>query len=293
MTTGYDCSDILNICLMRPIFSPTDFIQIKGRGTRKHNFTELLYDEEMKSLVKNPEKTRFKLFDFFANCEYFEEKFNYDEVLKLPTIGSISGPGPEPPKPPAGYDYTKPDFLTVIEEEEIGYNGMKIDRMFFDQFEEKVGKDDFIREHIATGEWDRVIDYMNKNIFDKPQEYFTIGKLRKSVGVDRRITIREILEKIYGLIPYFKSKDQLIDEEFEKFIIDRKPDDPAHIVAMKYFFKAYATDSKIRDIIDNKRFIDLNVTPNFSIKDYKAIPPIWRNIIPNYIKDYISLNQFM
>ena len=42
MTTGYDCPDILNLCLMRPIFSPTDFIQIKGRGTRKHNFTDQL-----------------------------------------------------------------------------------------------------------------------------------------------------------------------------------------------------------------------------------------------------------
>ena len=37
MTTGYDCEDILNISLMRPIFSPTDFIQIKGHGTRKYN----------------------------------------------------------------------------------------------------------------------------------------------------------------------------------------------------------------------------------------------------------------
>ena len=39
MTTGYDCQDILNLCLLRPIFSPTDFVQIKGRGTRKYSFT--------------------------------------------------------------------------------------------------------------------------------------------------------------------------------------------------------------------------------------------------------------
>jgi type I restriction enzyme R subunit len=39
MTTGYDCSDLLNIGLMRPVFSPSDFVQIKGRGTRKHTFT--------------------------------------------------------------------------------------------------------------------------------------------------------------------------------------------------------------------------------------------------------------
>jgi len=30
MTTGYDCPDLLNLGLFRPIFSPTDFIQIKG-----------------------------------------------------------------------------------------------------------------------------------------------------------------------------------------------------------------------------------------------------------------------
>jgi type I restriction enzyme, R subunit len=39
MTTGYDCQDILNLGLMRPIFSPTDFIQMKGRGTRKYTFS--------------------------------------------------------------------------------------------------------------------------------------------------------------------------------------------------------------------------------------------------------------
>ena len=30
MTTGYDCQDIQNLCLIRPIFSPSDFVQIKG-----------------------------------------------------------------------------------------------------------------------------------------------------------------------------------------------------------------------------------------------------------------------
>ena len=51
MTTGYDCTDILNLGLFRPIFSPTDFIQIKGRGTRKHNFLEQLFDDSLKEGV--------------------------------------------------------------------------------------------------------------------------------------------------------------------------------------------------------------------------------------------------
>ena len=48
MTTGYDCTDILNLGMFRPIFSPTDFVQIKGRGTRRHNFLDQLFDENLK-----------------------------------------------------------------------------------------------------------------------------------------------------------------------------------------------------------------------------------------------------
>ena len=198
-----------------------------------------------------------------------------------------------PPPVPTGYANPDEDKLSAMHETIIDLNGMKIDRMFFDQFENKMQKDNFIRENIGIGNWEKVIEYMNDNILNKPEEYYTIEKLRRAAGVDRRITLREILEKIYGMIPYFKSKDEKLNEEFEKFILDRKPNDPAHIVAMKYFFKAYASDSRVRDIIDNKRFNDLYVNPNFTIKDYKAIPDAWRETIPEYIKDYISLNQFM
>ncbi|MDR3665811.1 MAG: DEAD/DEAH box helicase family protein [Ignavibacteriaceae bacterium] len=293
MTTGYDCPDLLNICLMRPIFSPTDFIQIKGRGTRKHNFTEFLFDDELKPLITEPNKKKFKLFDFFANCEYFEDKYKYDEILEIPKWYRRVGPPVEPPPHPVGYENPDDDKLVIMDEKIIGLSGMKIDRMFFDQFEDKIKKDDFIRENIGIGNWEKVIEYMNDNILNKPEEYYTIEKLRRATGVDRRISMQEILEKIYGMIPYFKSKDQMVEEEFEKFILDRKPDDPAHFVAMKYFFKAYATDSRVRDIVDNKKFNDLYVNPNFTIKDYKAIPATWRETIPEYIKDYVSLNQFM
>ena len=37
---------------------------------------------ELKEVIKEPRKKAFKLFDFFANCEYFEEDFNYDQVLE-------------------------------------------------------------------------------------------------------------------------------------------------------------------------------------------------------------------
>jgi type I restriction enzyme R subunit len=79
MTTGYDCEDILNLCLCRPIFSPTDFVQIKGRGTRICDFR---YEEQ--SISKKD--LRFKMFDFFANCQYFEQEYDYDQIIPLPKV---------------------------------------------------------------------------------------------------------------------------------------------------------------------------------------------------------------
>jgi type I restriction enzyme R subunit len=139
MTTGYDCTDILNLGLFRPIFSPTDFIQIKGRGTRKHNFLEQLFDDSLKDGVLQPQKSAFKLFDFFANCEYFEEEFNYDEVLKLPRPqgeGRDDGGGTGPVVVGGTYEHLGADILSMVKEETIGYEGMKIDRMFFERFED-------------------------------------------------------------------------------------------------------------------------------------------------------------
>jgi len=292
MTTGYDCPDILNLCLMRPVFSPTDFIQIKGRGTRIYSFPELLFDDDMKSQVKEPDKSCFKLFDFFANCEYFEEKFNYDEILILPQSTGTGG-GVGTPTVRTGYENLGPDPLAFIKEEKIGYEGMKIDRMFFNSFEEKVKENKFVKENIKENNWDKVIEYVIANIMDKPEEYYTIEKLRRAAGIDRRLPLREILEKIFGMIPYFKSKNELLDEEFEKFISDLKPEDSSDIIAMKYFFKAYISNNNIRDIIENKRLTELNVNPTFNMKDFKDVPPEWRTKITEYVKDYVPLNQFM
>ena len=53
MTTGYDCEDLLNICFLKPIVSPSDFIQYKGRGTRRHDFNEnFILDEDKKIKLK-------------------------------------------------------------------------------------------------------------------------------------------------------------------------------------------------------------------------------------------------
>lgn len=297
MTTGYDCPDILNLGLFRPIFSPTDFIQIKGRGTRPHNFLEQLFDESLKREVTQPQKTAFKLFDFFANCEYFENEFNYDEILTLPRLqGKDDGDGDARMtsliSTPHSYEHLGQDILSSISKETIGPEGMKIDRMFFDRFAETVRENETIAEAVQAGQWDRVIDYVNREVFDKPEEYYNLDKLRNAADVDRRLTLREILEKVFNLIPRFKSKDELLEEEFAKFVADHKPDEAKAIPAIKTYFKVYITDGYIRDVIDKRQFTGLATSPVFSTSDFRAVPQKYRNLIPEYVKDYVSLNQF-
>ena len=298
MTTGYDCPDLLNLALMRPIFSPADFVQIKGRGTRKHRFTDELFDAASRADVAHPDKLHYKLFDFFANCEYFEEKFVYNEVLKLPRLSSPrkireNTDGDQGGAYQYGYEYAGPDDVQTFTETQIGLDGMKIDRMLFQKFEEAVTGDAAVQALVDDDRWEQAATYVVEHLLDKPAEYFTLDKLRKAAGIDRRLGLREILEKAFGRISRFKSKDELLEEEFGKFLLTNHVTEVENMAALRYFFKAYATDSHLRQILDSGELTKLNTNPTLTVSDFKAVPEEWRKRLPEYIKDYVSLNSFL
>jgi len=161
--------------------------------------------------------------------------------------------------------------------------------MYFEKFEKTVIEHPILKEQAEAGKWDELLAYLEKNILDKPEEYFTLEKLRSAVQVDRRISMREIIEKIFGMIPYFKSKNELLDEEFDKFDSRYLPKEEYFTYA-KTVFKAYILDTEFRDIIDKGNFAYLNVTPYGEA--FKKLPPELRKAIPEYIKDFVSLNKF-
>jgi len=290
MTTGYDCEDILNLCLMRPIFSPSYFVQMKGRGTRNYEF---VYKEknELSGIEKTTaQKKNFKLFDFFAVCEYFEEKFNYDEVIELPPGTGKDGNGDPPPTVPKDYESFIPDPIKGIAETTIGPEGMKIDRKLFERFEETVKADDYIKQKIEEGRFNEAEEHIKQAIFNKPEDYFNLDKLRKSLKLDRRLSLREILEKIFGKIKKFKTKDELLEEEVNKFISIYHPENK-FIYIIREFIKAYILDTELRKIIDSKEFASLATNPRFNIKDLKELDG-WKDPVVEYIRDYVPLNTF-
>ncbi len=297
MTTGWDCPNILNLALMRPIFSPTEFIQIKGRGTRVHTFEHKFKNELGEDETISIDKTTFKLFDFFATCEYFEEKYQYDQVLKLPKhfekgddIPTVDNNTLKPKRD--GYEYNEDDRILSWNEQQVDITGMKVDRMFFQKFEDKVKTDEEIKQLMEAGDVEIATARAKEKYDNKPEEYFDLEKLRRSLKIDRIIGWRELLELIY-FGNEIKGKDDLLSDEFEKFLSTNNVAEINDLQGLRYFFYAYITDPRVREIIDQQDFTELYHNPTFNVDDFNRVPDEMRRQLPYYVKTYVQSNKFL
>lgn len=302
MTTGYDCQDILNIALMRPVFSPADFVQIKGRGTRKHLFT---YTDDTGGKV-DIAKDCFKFFDFFATCEYFEEEYPYQEKIKLPQVHRVEVGGEEKTHLTEGefvdengrkifkgpIDLESRDELVSAKETPVGSEGMRIDREGFRRaVEEDVLGNETLKNLWKNGDTAGAEEYTRKNVFEKPKHFLTLDKIRRAFNLDRRVTIREFLEVAFGQKNSFETKDELLESEWSKFMEVHEVDQ-AHFEPVKMFFKAYITDDAVRDIIDSRETARFYTESSFHFDEYARLNG-YKTVVPQYVKDYVPLNVFM
>ena len=288
MTTGYDCTDVLNICMMRPVYSPSEFIQMKGRGTRRCDFSQLwITKSEIPDHIE-PQKEQFLLYDFFGNYDYFEKDFDYDEVLKLPTAPSQPT---QPPENPVNIDEavnTAPDPLAELKEILISDQGMKIDRELYRSFKKKVTEDVIIKGLVSQQNFAEAETYLKDRVLDTSQGFFTIEKLRKSLGLDRRLTVPELLLHVFGHIEHIPSQRECLDEEFDRLDKALKPNDEVYGSA-KEVFEAYSVDDDFRNIIDGKRYAELSVHPSGDA--FRKLPLELKQRIPVYINQNVNLER--
>lgn len=193
LSTGYDCPEVLNIVLVRPIASPTTYIQIKGRGTRQHIFPD------------GTEKSRFIIHDFCEVVEYFEEKYDYEAPLPIPTgkgddlIDPPEPPlpptPPPPPPPPSGPLVAKSlDAMVMTQFIEIGPEGEKVDRMIYqtswrEKIQEVAALHPEIVEAAQTDNFtDEILEYINTEVLNRPKDYFNETNLAKVYRIFANIT---------------------------------------------------------------------------------------------------------
>jgi type I restriction enzyme, R subunit len=203
LSTGYNCRDLLNVVLMRPVFSPTDYIQIKGRGTRR--FTFVIGNTEY-------EKKWFFLLDFCGVAEYFEEKYDYSVPLIVPRSGGRTGPAPAGgvryPLPEGSYgeladgvgeEYAQQtkksipvwegtDRVVSQEVRIVGPNGEKVDVMTFrGSFERDLkdfaNVDPDLTQAVETEDDDTIETVMQERFYHKPEMYYSPDKLIVAYGV--------------------------------------------------------------------------------------------------------------
>ncbi|MDR1166395.1 MAG: DEAD/DEAH box helicase family protein [Deltaproteobacteria bacterium] len=296
MSTGFDCVDLLNVVLMKPLFSPTEFVQIKGRGTRVHDFRGLVMDSDLKKNVKNPRKTTFKLIDFFAVCEYFEKEYDYDQIIQLPPIrvnkAAATGLSQAKKIVEGTYENFDPDKLTDLTELKIGLSGMRIDREYFNCFISAVKNDKTIAEMVTNGHIDSASEYLSENYLANGETKFDRDTLSRSLSLDRKATFGEFLQLAFNIIPDIKNKDQLLEEYFTTFANIYNPPEIDDILHIKNFFKIYLTSKEFRDILDNEDYSSLFGFQAFSTKDYAKVPLKYRQMIPDFIRSFIFHDPF-
>ncbi len=294
MTTGYDCEDVLNVVLARPIFSPTDFIQIKGRGTRLFNFEHVSGGK--KHVAR---KAGFALFDFFANCEYFEKDFNYDEKLTLPKEGGGTdggGGGSGGGAKPESFTNTSPDPLAKIIHEEVGAWGLRIDReMYRERFTHQATAaakaDDLLKTAVDAEDWAAAEERVRSLLLGKPEEYWNLPKLQELFRSDRTPSLREILQFVFGLTPAIRSRAQLADEAFERFSATQ-PINPVHGREVRALFTSFLLDAGCRQLLEDGRFAELRARDAGLYQSLARLPPAERANLLTYLRDNIPLSDY-
>jgi type I restriction enzyme R subunit len=182
---------------MRPIFSTTEYVQIKGRGTRL--FTFRIGNTEY-------EKKNFFILDFCGVAEYFEDKYDYSVPLKLPQAKKEPKPYPLGGAKPGfiqGVTDSQPesqapsheipvwegrDIMVSREVIEVGPDGEKVDVMTFrGSFERDVkdftGQDMEMKTAVEEEDDDTVEIIVNERFFHRPKMFYSQDKLVASYGV--------------------------------------------------------------------------------------------------------------
>ncbi len=217
LATGFDAPEVQNVVLARPIFDPTTYQQIKGRGTR---------------LCSEINKTRFVMHDFAGVIDYFEEKHDWESPLNVPPSKKVGGStGKQKPPgessddedtPPQGSGETPTsntlDFVVTRDQIRYGLGeGDVVDRnMYQDEWTKAVHtyleeNRELVEKVIDDPEgMDFLMEDINAKLLDKPTYYFNEETLRQSHRIIAGV-------RDFFLAAIGKAKLPSRDEQLEEF----------------------------------------------------------------------------
>lgn len=98
---------------------------------------------------------------------------------------------------------------------------------------------------------------------------------------------------IFGAIPSFKSKKELVNDEFDGYLLTcGVPAGDYHEI--RRFFETYLTDKDVRRAIEDKKFQLLGTQiPSYTFSDLKRLGVANMNSVIGYVNDNVNLSRFM
>jgi type I restriction enzyme, R subunit len=265
LSTGFDCPEILNIVLARPIFDTTTYQQIKGRGTR---------------LCSSINKKEFIVFDFCGVVSYFDEKYDWEAPARLTSEGKAPRDHDETERNEMASEINDAETAVVLgEEKRISQTvdmvltrniitlpeGDTVDKnMYRDEWTKAV--QEFMKQKDlmvvdALEDPDKVellIGEINTKLLNKPKLYFNEENLQES----HRIVagIRDFFLSAVGRQPLPTREEQLVsfkDSLVNKFAVSDNSENTFKRAVMVEFIADQAiSNDKFRESVQEKPTLD-------------------------------------
>ena len=261
LATGFDCPEILNILLARPIFDPITYQQIKGRGTR---------------LCPEIGKKEFVVFDFCGVVAYFDDKYDWEAPAKLtresgaatattPTAGSGGASVVEEDTGISEPRISQTPDMVLTRDVIILPEGDTVDRnMYRDEWTKAVQQFMSTKTDMVSGaleDPDKVEDLIteiNTSLLNKPKLYFNEENLQSS----HRIVagVREFFLSALGRQPLPTREEQLTSFKealVNKFAQSDKPEGSFKRAVMVEFIADQAiSNDKFRTTVQANPTLD-------------------------------------
>ncbi len=104
-------------------------------------------------------------------------------------------------------------------------------------------------------------------------------------------SLREILARVFGLIPEIPTRGQLADEAFERFV-DTQETNATHSRELRTVFVAFLLDPQSRMLLEEGRFADLRARDAGLYDSMSRLAQQEREILIGYLHTKVALRDF-
>src|SRR5207247_10670042 len=105
--------------------------------------------------------------------------------------------------------------------------------------------DAILRDAFDSEDSPAVEERIRRLLYEKPEQFWDLPKLQQIYKTDRAPSLREILGKIFGVIPSIPTREQLANEAYQRFVATQNTN-AVHSRELRTVFVAFLLDPTSR-----------------------------------------------